>query len=76
MKSHRPYEHFIADAVTVQMKRGGIKNQVYKFSLIPEFLSGETMCEWASLQCNIPFLVFVDFIFTLKMYVWFLRELK
>lgn len=76
MKSHRPYEQFIAATVSGQMKRGGITNHLYKFSLIPEFWSGETTCEWASLKCNSPSLEFVVFIFTLKMYVWFLRELK
>lgn len=75
MKSHRPYEQVIADAVSVQ-KRGGIKNQVYKFSLVPNsYLEKQRGSEPAS-NVIFPSLVFVDFIFTLKMYVWFLRELK
>lgn len=75
MKSHRPYKQFDAHVVLVKM-REGINNQIYRFSLIPEFWSRKIKGEWASIKC-IPSLVCAVFIFfTLKMYVWFLRELK
>lgn len=49
-----------------QWRWRGIENQVHKFSLILEFWSREIKCEWASLKCNVPSLVFVVFIFYIK----------
>lgn len=66
MKSHRPYKQFVADVVLEKMKREGIKNQIYRFSLISEFWSWKTKSEWASIKYNIPSLVFVVFIFSIK----------
>lgn len=39
MQSHKPEEQFAANIILGKMKRGGTKNQIHKFGLIPEFWS-------------------------------------